>query len=186
MRRVLAHSSSIDDLIERLVSAYGRLPIGNPLEDGTLVGPLIHRGACEAMEKAIEQASTEGSDSGIVNVNVGTSGAAIGGAFGGEKDTGGGRESGSDAWRAYVRRGTNTHQLLRASCPWPRACTSRSETDRIRQAIPQHIEGEASHAPRALQLIDEATHAAARALAQERMRSAMVLRGQIPADEECR
>jgi aldehyde dehydrogenase (NAD+) len=52
--------------------------------------------------------SAEGSDCGIVNVNVGTSGAEIGGAFGGEKDTGGGRESGSDAWKAYMRRATNT------------------------------------------------------------------------------
>ena len=49
-----------------------------------------------------------GSDCGIVNVNVGTSGAEIGGAFGGEKETGGGRESGSDAWKAYMRRATNT------------------------------------------------------------------------------
>src|SRR5439155_22617849 len=48
------------------------------------------------------------SDCGIVNVNIGTSGAEIGGAFGGEKSTGGGRESGSDAWRAYMRRATNT------------------------------------------------------------------------------
>ena len=52
--------------------------------------------------------SAEGSDAGIVNVNIGTSGAEIGGAFGGEKETGGGRESGSDAWRAYMRRATNT------------------------------------------------------------------------------
>ena len=52
--------------------------------------------------------STSGSDCGIANVNIGTSGAEIGGAFGGEKDTGGGRESGSDAWRAYMRRATNT------------------------------------------------------------------------------
>jgi aldehyde dehydrogenase (NAD+) len=52
--------------------------------------------------------SAAGSDCGIVNVNIGTSGAEIGGAFGGEKDTGGGRESGSDAWRAYMRRATNT------------------------------------------------------------------------------
>ena len=49
-----------------------------------------------------------GSDCGIANVNIGTSGAEIGGAFGGEKETGGGRESGSDAWRAYMRRQTNT------------------------------------------------------------------------------
>src|SRR5690606_12526394 len=52
--------------------------------------------------------SAAGSDCGIANVNIGTSGAEIGGAFGGEKDTGGGRESGSDAWRAYMRRQTNT------------------------------------------------------------------------------
>ena len=52
--------------------------------------------------------SQAGSDCGIANVNIGTSGAEIGGAFGGEKDTGGGRESGSDAWKAYMRRQTNT------------------------------------------------------------------------------
>ena len=52
--------------------------------------------------------SAAGSDCGIVNVNIGTSGAEIGGAFGGEKETGGGRESGSDAWKAYMRRATNT------------------------------------------------------------------------------
>ena len=52
--------------------------------------------------------SPDGSDCGIANVNIGPSGAEIGGAFGGEKETGGGRESGSDAWRAYMRRATNT------------------------------------------------------------------------------
>ena len=52
--------------------------------------------------------SAEGSDCGIANVNIGTSGAEIGGAFGGEKETGGGRESGSDAWKIYMRRQTNT------------------------------------------------------------------------------
>jgi aldehyde dehydrogenase (NAD+) len=52
--------------------------------------------------------SAEGSDCGIANVNIGTSGAEIGGAFGGEKDTGGGRESGSDSWKQYMRRATNT------------------------------------------------------------------------------
>ena len=52
--------------------------------------------------------SVSGSDCGIANVNIGTSGAEIGGAFGGEKETGGGRESGSDAWKAYMRRQTNT------------------------------------------------------------------------------
>ena len=194
MRRVIAHRSVVDELTDRLVSAYGRLPIGNPMEDGTLVGPLIHRAAYEGMERAVELAaneggklvagggreledeapgafyarpsivridrqtdvvaqetfapllyvlpyddfdeaialnnavpqglsssvftsdqaeaerfvSAEGSDCGLVNVNIGTSGAEIGGAFGGEKETGGGRESGSDAWRAYMRRATNT------------------------------------------------------------------------------
>jgi aldehyde dehydrogenase (NAD+) len=52
--------------------------------------------------------SANGSDCGLINVNIGTSGAEIGGAFGGEKETGGGRESGSDAWRSYMRRATNT------------------------------------------------------------------------------
>jgi aldehyde dehydrogenase (NAD+) len=52
--------------------------------------------------------AADGSDCGISNVNIGTSGAEIGGAFGGEKETGGGRESGSDAWRAFMRRATNT------------------------------------------------------------------------------
>jgi aldehyde dehydrogenase (NAD+) len=62
----------------------------------------------ESMRTAEEFLSTRGSDCGIANVNIGTSGAEIGGAFGGEKETGGGRESGSDAWKAYMRRQTNT------------------------------------------------------------------------------
>ena len=60
------------------------------------------------MQEAENYLSHEGSDCGIANVNIGTSGAEIGGAFGGEKDTGGGRESGSDAWKVYMRRQTNT------------------------------------------------------------------------------
>ena len=60
------------------------------------------------MREAEEFLSARGSDCGIANVNIGTSGAEIGGAFGGEKETGGGRESGSDAWKAYMRRQTNT------------------------------------------------------------------------------
>ncbi len=193
-RRVIAHASVIDELTSRLADAYERLPIGNPLAEGTLVGPLVHGGAYAQMqsvmgrategggklvvggERALEDElpeafyvrpaivrideqtdvvrtetfapllyvlpyqhlaeaiqlnnavpqglsssiftcdqaeaelfmSAEGSDCGIVNVNVGTSGAEIGGAFGGEKQTGGGRESGSDAWKAYMRRATNT------------------------------------------------------------------------------
>ena len=60
------------------------------------------------VREAEEFLSPAGSDCGIANVNIGTSGAEIGGAFGGEKETGGGRESGSDSWRAYMRRQTNT------------------------------------------------------------------------------
>ena len=77
----------------------------------------IHNGVPQGLSSAIFTdsmrememfLSTEGSDCGIANVNIGTSGAEIGGAFGGEKETGGGRESGSDAWRQYMRRQTNT------------------------------------------------------------------------------
>jgi aldehyde dehydrogenase (NAD+) len=60
------------------------------------------------MKEAERFVAAAGSDCGIANVNIGTSGAEIGGAFGGEKETGGGRESGSDSWRAYMRRSTNT------------------------------------------------------------------------------
>jgi aldehyde dehydrogenase (NAD+) len=194
LRRVIAHVDVIDELTERVASAYARLPVGDPMAPGTLVGPLIHDRAYKTMRDALDAArqhggsvvagggrrleneapnafyaepalvrigeqagivreetfapvlyvlpyesldeaialnnavpqglsssiftrdqaeaerflSPEGSDCGIVNVNIGTSGAEIGGAFGGEKETGGGRESGSDAWRAYMRRATNT------------------------------------------------------------------------------
>jgi aldehyde dehydrogenase (NAD+) len=194
MRRVIAHEDIADELTDRIAVAYGRLPIGDPFDAATLVGPVINPAAYEAMERAIERAladggtlvagggrhpietapdafyvrpavvrmpaqtrvvteetfapllyvltyrtfeqavavhnavpqglsssifttdqreaeqflAADGSDCGIVNVNIGTSGAEIGGAFGGEKATGGGRESGSDAWRAYMRRATNT------------------------------------------------------------------------------
>jgi aldehyde dehydrogenase (NAD+) len=194
MRRLIVHEDVVDELVGRLRDVFGRLPIGDPFADGTLLGPLIHgrahRGMLDALARAREDggevvvggerrdaagypeayyveptlvrmpAQTElvrretfapilyvmsyrefdealalhngvpqglsssiftrdqreaerfmaadGSDCGIVNVNIGTSGAEIGGAFGGEKSTGGGRESGSDAWRAYMRRATNT------------------------------------------------------------------------------
>ncbi len=194
MRRVIAHTSVADAVVERVAAAYDKLPVGNPMADGTLVGPLVNGRAYAAFTAAIadaeaaggkvvagggrelaeqaegayyvrptvirmpgqvdvveretfapvlyvltydtldeaialnnavpqglssaiftqDQAEAErfmaaaGSDCGIVNVNIGTSGAEIGGAFGGEKETGGGRESGSDAWRAYMRRATNT------------------------------------------------------------------------------
>ncbi|MFL5864733.1 MAG: aldehyde dehydrogenase family protein [Solirubrobacteraceae bacterium] len=193
MRRVIVHEDVADDLVGRLTDVFGRLTVGDPLVDGTLVGPLITGAAHDRMMEALDQAAAEGgevlaggrrrpsdhreayyvepaivrmpdqtalvhretfapvlyvmtyrefndavamhnavpqglsssiftrdqreaeqfmaadgSDCGIVNVNIGTSGAEIGGAFGGEKSTGGGRESGSDAWRAYMRRATNT------------------------------------------------------------------------------
>ena len=193
LRRLIVHESIKTPLIERLQKAYGSIRVGDPLEPGTLVGPLIDRRAFEAMQAALTQAradggtvsggervladrspdayyvkpaivdmpkqtaivreetfapilyvmgyktiedalrmhnevpqglassvftndlreaetfmSPAGSDCGIVNVNIGPSGAEIGGAFGGEKETGGGRESGSDAWKAYMRRATNT------------------------------------------------------------------------------
>lgn len=192
-RRLIVHSSVYDTLVEKLKTAYGGLRIGNPLEEGTLVGPLIDKDAFDAMQSALADAqaqggkvlggervdvggykdayyvqpalvempgqtdavkretfapilyvmrydafedalsmhndvpqglssavftndlqeaerflSASGSDCGISNVNLGTSGAEIGGAFGGEKETGGGRESGSDAWRNYMRRATST------------------------------------------------------------------------------
>ena len=65
--------------------------------------------------------SADGSDCGIANVNIGPSGAEIGGAFGGEKETGGGRESGSDAWKGYMRRATNTVNYSIRHCPWHKA-----------------------------------------------------------------
>jgi aldehyde dehydrogenase (NAD+) len=193
MRRVIAHTSVADDLVARIATVYSGLPVGNPFDVATLVGPLINAAAYERMQKSIARAveaggeliaggelvdvagpdayyvrpavvrmpeqsevvreetfapllyvmaydalddalaihndvpqglsssiftldqreaetfmSAAGSDCGIVNVNIGTSGAEIGGAFGGEKETGGGRESGSDSWRAYMRRSTNT------------------------------------------------------------------------------
>ena len=194
MRRVIAHTSVLDEVVERVAAAYRALPVGDPTAEGTLVGPLLDQGSYDAFVAAIEAATAaggevvaggereladqaedayyvrpvvirmpeqaqvvhtetfapilyvlpydalheaialnnavpqglsssiftedqaeaeifcgpEGSDCGIVNVNIGTSGAEIGGAFGGEKETGGGRESGSDAWRAYMRRVTTT------------------------------------------------------------------------------
>lgn len=193
LRRLFVHDSVYDTLVPRLVKAYQSVTIGNPLENGNLVGPLIDRAAFDKMQKALEAAkaaggkvvggervhaesstdayyvrpaivempaqagpvkeetfapilyvmkyssfdealslhndvpqglsssiftndmreaetfvSVHGSDCGIANVNIGPSGAEIGGAFGGEKETGGGRESGSDAWKAYMRRATNT------------------------------------------------------------------------------
>ena len=193
LRRVIAHESVRSQLVARLKTIYGAIKIGNPLETGTLVGPLIDAQAFDGMQNALVAAKAQGgkvfggeralgnqypngfyvhpalvempaqseivkhetfapilyvlgykdfdeavalqngvtqglssciftrdmqeaerfvaasgSDCGIANVNIGPSGAEIGGAFGGEKDTGGGRESGSDSWKAYMRRQTAT------------------------------------------------------------------------------
>ena len=79
------------------------IAIQNEVAQG-LSSAIMTNNLCEA-ERFL---SVQGSDCGIANVNIGTSGAEIGGAFGGKKDTGGGRESGSDAWKVYMRRQTNT------------------------------------------------------------------------------
>ena len=190
-RRIIAHKDIAAELEARLVRAYSQVRIGDPLAEGTLMGPLVDGKAVEDMLDALDKAKAQGgavvcgghmlpdlgpnfveptivrmpgqteivkqetfapilyllayesldeaidlhngvpqglssaiftdsmrtlerflaatgSDCGIANVNIGTSGAEIGGAFGGEKETGGGRESGSDAWKAYMRRQTNT------------------------------------------------------------------------------
>ena len=189
-RRLFLHKSISASIIDKLITSYSQIKIGNPLDSDTLVGPLVDNKAVkeysdaleiiknengeilyggnviqrdgyyveptlvmanmemeivreetfapilyifefEVLEEAIEAhnsvdqglsssiftkdmqsvekfLSHSGSDCGIANVNIGTSGAEIGGAFGGEKDTGGGREAGSDSWKAYMRRQTNT------------------------------------------------------------------------------
>ncbi len=190
LRRLLVHRAVFDKVVSRLAEAYQQVSIGDPLEEGTLMGPLVSEDAIEQMMNALEIArsqgarivtggnrldrpgyfveptivvvpkeasitqdetfapilwviefesleeaieiqngvtqglssaiftdslknaerflSSTGSDCGLANVNIGTSGAEIGGAFGGEKETGGGREAGSDAWKAYMRRQTTT------------------------------------------------------------------------------
>ncbi len=193
-RRVIMHESVADKVRKKLLAAYKSVPIGNPLEKKTLMGPLIDKGAVDMVQRSIQRLKDEGgevlcggerlegekhpggcymtpclanakpdfeivchetfgpllylmtyrdfdeaiainngvpqgltsaiftndmreaekfisaagSDCGIANANTGTSGAEIGGAFGGEKDTGGGRESGSDSWKSYMRRQTST------------------------------------------------------------------------------
>ncbi len=190
LRRLIVQNGIVEDLVERLAAAYEQVPIGDPLDPGTLMGPLSSRRAVDEMMAALDAAVSQGgeivtggkvvdrpgfyveptivridadapivqtetfapilyvigfdtldeaiaiqngveqglssaiftdsvrtaetflshigSDCGIANVNIGTSGAEIGGAFGGEKETGGGREAGSDAWKAYMRRQTTT------------------------------------------------------------------------------
>jgi aldehyde dehydrogenase (NAD+) len=194
-RRLIIHESLYEKVKQSLLTAYGQIKIGNPLDQKNHVGPLIDKDAVKMYLEAVEKAKAEGgkiliggdvltgegyesgcyvtpviaevdnhfsivqhetfapilylikysgevenaialqndvkqglssaimttnmreaelflshagSDCGIANVNIGTSGAEIGGAFGGEKETGGGRESGSDAWKVYMRRQTNT------------------------------------------------------------------------------
>ena len=189
-RRLIIHESIYDSFLEKLINAYRQVKIGDPLDNSTLMGPLVNEQAVDNYLNAIETAtdsggkvifggkilssngyyvkptiisaqnhweivqeetfapilyvmkyssideaisihndvpqglsssmfttnirnaerflSNRGSDCGIANVNIGTSGAEIGGAFGGEKETGGGRESGSDSWKQYMRRQTNT------------------------------------------------------------------------------
>jgi aldehyde dehydrogenase (NAD+) len=190
-RRIIMHKSIGDKLANSLINAYKQIRIGDPIDDGTLMGPVVNKQAITDMFNAIDKATSQGgkviyggkrlpekgelfveptiikmpaqtdivreetfapvlylieydtmdeaieihndvpqglsssvfttnlleaeqflshrgSDCGIANVNIGTSGAEIGGAFGGEKETGGGRESGSDSWKAYMRRQTNT------------------------------------------------------------------------------
>ena len=189
-RRLFVHESRYDDVVQRLMQAYQQVKVGDPLNPGVLMGPLIDEKALEEFRMTLEEVkadggeilfggnvlegtgffveptlvraenhwkvvqretfapilyvmsyqtleeamalhnqvpqglssslftlnlrhaenflSCQGSDCGIANVNIGTSGAEIGGAFGGEKETGGGREAGSDAWKAYMRRQTNT------------------------------------------------------------------------------
>ncbi|GBD85050.1 aldehyde dehydrogenase, thermostable [bacterium BMS3Abin02] len=191
LRRLIVHEAVVDEVARRMVDAYRQVPVGDPLDSGILMGPLVNEAAVFNMLTAIDLAkqqggellyggdrleglganfiqptimkmpkdapilqeetfapllyiievssveeaieiqngvrqglssaiftdsvrnaekflSHEGSDCGIANVNIGTSGAEIGGAFGGEKETGGGREAGSDAWKAYMRRQTTT------------------------------------------------------------------------------
>ncbi len=188
LRRLFLQKNIAPVIIERLISAYQQIAVGDPLRPETLMGPLIDTGAVDHMMSGLDRIrqqggeiltggkrlhgcfvtpaivksrpsmpilkeeifapilhliafeklddaiawhndvpqglssaiftgslsasekflSARGSDCGIANVNIGTSGAEIGGAFGGEKDTGGGRESGSDAWKSYMRRQTVT------------------------------------------------------------------------------
>src|SRR5690606_16917988 len=90
-----------------LIRYYGDVDEAIEIQNGVPQG-LSSAIMTNNLKEAERFLSVNGSDCGIANVNIGTSGAEIGGAFGGEKETGGGRESGSDAWKVYMRRQTNT------------------------------------------------------------------------------
>ena len=103
-RPVLRRDVRADSVRDGVISNFEEaIPSHNSVGAGSVVFDLYARRA-----RAERFVSTTGSDCGIANVNIGPSGAEIGGAFGGEKETGGGREAGSDAWKAYMRRATNT------------------------------------------------------------------------------
>jgi L-aminoadipate-semialdehyde dehydrogenase len=137
LRRLIVHEAVHDELVARLKRVWSAVPVGNPLQPGVLVGPLIDGGAFRAMQSALAEAIGEGGEvtggerlhaqrwaeawyarpalvemprqsDVVARETFAPSGAEIGGAFGGEKETGGGRESGSDSWRSYMRRATNT------------------------------------------------------------------------------
>ena len=103
----------VDVTLELAVGGEHRIELGETIEEAIAMNNGVDQGLSSSIFTDSVRAeehflSAVGSDCGIANVNVGTSGAEIGGAFGGEKETGGGRESGSDAWKAYMRRQTNT------------------------------------------------------------------------------
>ena len=107
----LYFSNCFIDFSKLLILFSNSIPF--TLEEGTKLHNSVPQGLSSSIFtndviKAETFLSHKGSDCGIANVNIGTSGAEIGGAFGGEKETGGGRESGSDSWKAYMRRQTNT------------------------------------------------------------------------------
>jgi len=105
LRRLIVHNSIKVELVAKLVAVSKSLRIGDPREAGTLIGSLIDHAAARRMQEMLNAAASEG---GTVH-GGGACGNAVGdGAFGGEKETGGGRESGSDAWKSYMRRQTNT------------------------------------------------------------------------------
>jgi aldehyde dehydrogenase (NAD+) len=112
---LFVHDKIYERLVPRLSQVYASAKVGDPREEGTAIGSHNAVGAGLSssiftldVREAERFVSTTGSDCGIANVNLGPSGAEIGGAFGGEKETGGGREAGSDVWKAYMRRATNT------------------------------------------------------------------------------